>query len=58
MAYVITTSDFNEVKISAPYEKYSDALRELVFLFSVHNEGALKKSGKIVGDYKKAGLHT
>lgn len=54
MAYVITKTDFSEVETSAPFEKYNDALRELEFLFNVHNNGKLKRTGKIVGDYRKS----
>lgn len=54
MAYVITKTDFTEVKTSAPFEKYGDALRELELLYDVHKNGTLKRTGKVIGNYKKS----
>ena len=53
MAYVITKTDFTEVETLATYESYGDALRKLESLFNVYNNGKLKRTGKIVGNYRE-----
>lgn len=53
MAYVITKTDFNKSETHSSHERYTESLEELKAMFKVHKEGILKRTGMVVGNYKK-----